>query len=170
MPDGRPKLVDMTAGHRTKAEKRIRKEAEQALYTGEKFHESEQVKKNAIAHKEYLRLKRLYDKIPYVDALDHQSVNRYCIEVSNQIRLTGLSEKMESKLDDCEDLDAGELVQLYKSIAGVISDIRKSAEMLIKLEDRLLLNPASRIKAIPKTPEKKSEASGIAAFRAKRAD
>lgn len=167
MPNGAPKLIAMTTGHRTRAEKEFRKEMETFLYTGETFTESKQVRENKIAHKEFLRLKRLYSKIVFIDGLDEQIINRYCLEVANQVQLQMLLDKMEARIDECE---PDNLVQLYKSISGVLSNINKSKGLLLKYEDRLFLNPAGRIKAIPKTPPKEGPKSGMAAFLAKRAD
>ena len=171
---GRPsKPVDMLLlegkSHRTKAELELRKEAEKALYTGECFLETQQVKENQIAHKEFLRLKRLYGKITYIDALDQQIINRYCLEIANQVRLSVLLDKLENKLDD-DKLETNDLVNLSKSISSILSNVAKSKELLLKYEDRLFLNPATRVKSIPKTPEKKAKPSGIAAFRSQRTD
>lgn len=156
--------------HRTKAEIGQRKQAEQSLYTGESFKESKAVKDNKTAHSEFIRLKRLYSKITYIDALDQQVINRYCLEISNQERLTSLLEKMESRIDEDDGIDTKDLIQLYKSISGVLTNIAKSKEMLLKYEDRLFLNPATRVRSIPKTPEKPKEQSGMAKFMSKRAD
>ena len=173
---GRPsKPTDMILlegkSHRTKAELNHRKSAEQALYTGENFRESVQVKNNPIAHKEFSRLKKLYAKIAYIDALDQQVINRYCLEIANQIRLADLAEKLELKIDEINDnMRTSNIVALFKAISGVEYEIRKSKEFLLKFEDRLFLNPASRIRSVPKTPEKQAPESGIAAYRARRAD
>ena len=44
--------------------------------------------------------------------------------------------------------------------------IHKGVELLLKYEDRLFLNPAARIRAVPKTPPKEEKPAGIAAFMA----
>lgn len=168
MPDGRPKLVEMTLGHRTKAEKAMRKEAEQALYTGENFTESRQVKENDTAHKEFIRLKRLYSKIAFVDALDQQVINRYCLEVSNIDTLNNMLIQMESMLGETDDTD--KKLEIYNQINRTMAAMQKSKELLLKYEDRLFLNPATRVKSIPKTPAKQVEPSGMAKYLQKRAD
>lgn len=150
--------------HLTKAEIEHRKQAEKSLYTGENFTESKQVKQNKIAHTEFLRLRRLYNKITYVDALDQQIVNRYCLEISNQEKLQQILEKMELKIDDCEQLETKDIIQLYKSINGVLSNINKSKSLLLQYEDRLFLNPTSRIKSVPKKPEKPEKKSRLKSF------
>lgn len=49
--------------HRTKKEMRQRKQAEQSLLTGEEIREKPEVKQNKIAHKEFLRIKKLLKNI-----------------------------------------------------------------------------------------------------------
>lgn len=161
-------LLEGNKDRRTKAELEYRKKAEEALYTGENFKEEKFVKENPIAHKEFLRLRRLYSKISFVDALDQQMINRYCLEVANLSNLQKLYEKLESKIDDCEQLETKDIVQLYKSITGVLSNMHKSKELLLKYEDRLFLNPTSRIRSIPKKPPEEEKPSGMAAFMNKR--
>ena len=51
---------------------------EKSLYTGMDFRESPAIKLDPIAHKEFLRLRKLYKQIQYVDGLDEQIINRYC--------------------------------------------------------------------------------------------
>jgi len=153
--------------HRTKAEIKYRKQAEQALYTGEHFKELPQVKNNKIAHAEFLRLKRLYEKISYVDALDQQIINRYCLEVANTYAIQQLLDKLENDLEEAEEFN--DRLKLYEAINKTMSAGDKSKALLLKYEDRLFLNPTTRIKSIPKTPEKKEEKSGMAAYREKRA-
>jgi len=155
--------------HRTKKELENRKKVEQTLYTGETFKEQKQVKDNAIAHAEFLRLKRLYHKISYIDALDQQIINRYCLEISNQIRYQKLLDKLEIKLDD-ENIETSDLVQISKSISGVMGAIGKSNELLLKYEDRLFLNPSGRIKSVPKKVKEEKKQTGIEAFRQKLAE
>jgi hypothetical protein len=44
-------------------------------------------------------------------------------------------------------------------------NITKSKELLLKYEDRLFLNPASRIRSIPKKPPEEEKQSRFAAFK-----
>jgi len=129
--------------HRTKAELEHREKMEKALYTGTTFRESPAVKADPVAHKEFLRLKKLYKNIQFVDGLDEQMINRYCLLISQEQKL------MESGDD---------FVALHKT-----------REMILKLEDRLFLNPVSRIKAIPKKPPEEEKESPMAQFLKRRA-
>jgi hypothetical protein len=67
-----------------------------------------------------------------------------------------------------QDIDEVESVQerliIYESIAGVTDKVMKTREMLLKLEDRMFLNPTARIKAIPKQPPEEKKESAMAEF------
>lgn len=65
--------------HRTKKELRQREQAEKALLTGIPLKERQEVKDNEIAHKEFLRLKKLLEKINKFDDMYGAVINRYCI-------------------------------------------------------------------------------------------
>lgn len=75
--------------HRTKKELRQREQAEKALLTGIPLKERQEVKDNEIAHKEFLRLKKLLEKINKFDDMYGAVINRYCIlypEVRHNLR------------------------------------------------------------------------------------
>jgi hypothetical protein len=52
----------------------------------------------------------------------------------------------------------------FEQYNKVEQSINKKIELLIKIEDRLFLNPVSRIKSIPKKPQEEKEESGLAAL------
>ena len=160
-------LLNEARGHRTKAELIHRAEAEQALYTGVVFREHKQVRENEIAHKEFLRLRKLYKHITYVDGLDEQIINRYCLEVAAAHQLQENLARLHGDIDAAEDIE--QRLTLYDAVNKTIAAMNKSKELLLKYEDRLFLNPTARIKAIPKQPPKEEEKSGMAAFISKRA-
>ena len=148
--------------HRTKEELEHREKIEKSLYTGTTFKESPVVKEDPVAHKEFLRLKKLYKNIQYVDGLDEQVINRYCMMVSQERSLQKIIEKMDEDTDKCEDFS--DRLDLYKAIAGATAKLVQVRNMLIKLEDRLFLNPTARIKSIPKAPEENKKNSPMADF------
>ena len=153
--------------HRTKAEISFRKAAEKKLQTTPLFFESPQVKKDRIAHLEFLRLRRLYSKIEFVDALDQQVINRYCLEVSNTHKLQEMMARLDGELDK-EDLEFVDRMKVYDLIHKANVAVAKNKELLLKYEDRLFLNPAARIRSVPKTPPKEEKPAGMAAFLNKR--
>ena len=147
---------------RTKAELEYREKYEKSLYTGTTFKESPAVKADPVAHKEFLRLKKLYKHIQYVDGLDEQIVNRYCLMVSQESALQQALVDLQNSLKDCETIE--ERMEVYDNIAKISTKLEKVRDMLIKLEDRLFLNPTARIKAIPKKPPEEKKESPMAQF------
>lgn len=166
----KPTAVILSEGksHFTKAELDARKAVETALYTGVAFEESQQVRDNEIAHTEFLRLQSLYDKITYVDALDQNIINRYCLETAAMYDLQTQVTRLNADLEMTEVIE--ERIKLYEMIGKVYDRMNRIKVMLLKYEDRILLTPTGRMRAIPKAPPPKENKSGIASFMAKRAD
>ncbi|MCM3589637.1 hypothetical protein M4D58_03205 [Brevibacillus borstelensis] len=153
--------------HRTKKELLHREKAEKSLYTGTTFKESPAVKADPVAHREFLRLKKLYKSIEFVDGLDEQIINRYCMLISQEHALAKMMERMRMDIDQVEDVE--DRMRIYESIAGVTDKVMKTRDMLLKLEDRLFLNPTARIKSIPKMPAEEKKESAMAQFINRRA-
>ena len=151
---------------RTKAELEYREKFEKPLYPGTIFKESPAVKEDPVAHKEFLRLKRLYKNIQYVDGLDEQIINRYCLMVSQESALADAIADLKDSLKDCESVEERMLV--YDNIAKLSTKLEKVRDMLLKLEDRLFLNPTARIKAIPKKPPEDKKESPMEKFLSRR--
>lgn len=135
---------------RTKAELEHREKMEKALYTGTNFREDPATKADPVAHKEFLRLRKLYKHIQYVDGLDQQIINRYCLMVSEESSLQEQLASMNELLSEIE--EPKEKIETYRLINNTITKLNQTRDMLLKLEDRLFLNPTARVKAIPKTP------------------
>ncbi len=153
--------------HRTKKELKRREEAEKSLYTGTTFKEAPAVKADPIAHREFLRLKKLYKSIQYIDGLDEQIINRYCMLMSQEQALAKMMERMRQDIEEVEEVE--DRIRIYESIAGVTDKTMKTREMLLKIEDRLFLNPTGRIKSIPKQPDEEPKKSAMAQFMTRRA-
>lgn len=146
-------LQDGKRDHRSKQYLADRKKAEDKLKTGNSFNESAKVKNDLIAHKEFMRLKNLYSKIEYVEGLDEQLINRYCLLISELDACKLLHESMENDLDKCDEIK--DRLTLYKAIASTQREYMKTQDLLLKMEDRLFLTPAGRIKSIPKKEKEK---------------
>lgn len=134
--------------HRTKEELEFREKAEKALYTGTDFNESPAVKSDPIAHQEFLRLKELYKDIDYVDGLDEQVINRYCLLISQEQKLYNIINSVEDPIEQI----------------GFYKELNKMQSSILKLEDRLFLNPTARVRAIPKKPVEENKESPMAQF------
>lgn len=152
--------------HRTKKELEHREKMEKSLYTGETFKESSVVKSDPTAHEEFLRLQHLYDKIPYIDGLDQQIINRYCMLISQEVNLQKIMDAMSLDIEQCEAFE--DRMEIYKNINGMTTKLNQTRDMLLKLEDRLFLNPTTRVKSIPKTPPEENNKSKMEQFLSRR--
>ena len=141
--------------HLTKQEISERKKQESSLKSNTTFRPNEKVKNNPVALKMFKKLKKLYAKIDYVEGLDENIINRYCLLTAESNALESLLTKMNEDVENCEEYT--DRISLYKSIAGIERDLNQNRNMLLKIEDRLFLNPTSRVKNVPKKQEEKPE-------------
>jgi phage terminase small subunit len=142
--------------HLTKEEIAARQEQENKLKSGVKnFKPSEQVLGNPAALCMFKKLKKLYKKIDYVEGLDENIINRYCLLSSQEISIQQLINHIQEDIDECAEYT--DRMALYESITKATSTLNKTRDMLLKIEDRLLLNPTARIKNVPKKDEKPKE-------------
>lgn len=139
--------------HLTKREIAERKNQENSLKSNTTFRPNEKVKNNPVALKMFKKLKKLYAKIDYVEGLDENIINRYCLLSAESNALESLLNKMSEDVENCKEYT--ERIQLYKSITGIERNLNQNRNMLLKIEDRLFLNPTSRVKNVPKKPEEK---------------
>lgn len=147
--------------HRTKEEIQYREEQEKKLRTGKKFQASKDVKADPEAYAEFKHLRKLFDGIIYVEGLDETFINRYCLLYAETKRMEEQLKGLEDKAAD-EDLDFKETLNLAKTIMGLDKQLMKRRDMLMHMEDRMFLNPTSRIKAIPKKPPKEEDEDPMA--------
>lgn len=186
--------------HLTKAEIAEREKQEMKLRSGQKeFKASPQVKADKDAKAMFARLKKLYAQIEYVEALDENVINRYCLLHSECLGLQRVRRDLQDQLDtmgECADSGevakpsddksiavamrflsaeeeakltqpAGQGLQLSAQMVGRIQlaniileldqRLQTKMAMMLKLEDRLFLNPTARIKNIPRKEEKREE-------------
>lgn len=143
--------------HLTKSEIEARKAQENSLKSQTNFRPNEHVKNNKAALKMFRKLKRLYKDISYVDGLDENIINRYCLMIAEADGLENLLVKIQDDVEACE--KPSDRVQLYKTIANAEATLHRMRDMLMKMEDRMFLNPTSRIKNVPKKQEEPQQAS-----------
>lgn len=160
---GRPgKPIDLLVlegnKHLTKDEIAARREQEKGLRSSiSKFKPSKKVMQNEIALRTFKKLKKLYKSIEYVEGLDENVINRYCLMTSEAETLETLLSKMNNDLDECKDYNGR--INLYKTIASAEITVNRIRDMLLKIEDRLFLNPTSRVKNIPRPKKDKKPTS-----------
>jgi phage terminase small subunit len=159
---GRPaKPIDLHLAegrkHLTKEEIEARRAQENGLRSHTKFRPSDKVMQNPVALQTFKKLKKLYKEIDYVDGLDELVINRYCIMTAEVESLEKMIARMDNDLDECENADSR--VQLYKTIQNAEMTVNRLRDMLLKIEDRLFLNPTARIKNVPQKPKEEPHTS-----------
>ena len=150
---GRPsKPVDLILlegkTHLTKKQIADRKAKEESLKSDSPYQPNKKVKSDPVALEMFYKLQKLYKNIDYVDGLDENIINRYCLLTAEVDGMEQLLQRMESDIDKCQ--TSGEMVTMYKSISGMEGNLNRSRDMLLKMEDRMFLNPTARVKNVPK--------------------
>lgn len=134
----------------TKAEIQRRKASEIKI-KNKTFRASETVMQDQRALREFKRLKKLYKEIEFVGSLDEYIINQYCLSVS--------------ELDDLiialniarEEMKAKSRTKREKGLArfmDIDTEVRMKRNEIIKLSDRLYLDPVARTKNVPKKTDK----------------
>lgn len=155
--------------HRTKKEIRQRQQAENALLTGQEIKERPETKNNKIAHKEFLRVRKLLQKIEKNDDLYGSVINRYCLlyaeceEFENKretvyLQLCELQEKS-GKMIDKEEMTVKEYfnleIAMQKNIISFDKQIQTKRKMMLDIEKENIMTIASALRSVPKKVEKK---------------
>ena len=156
--------------HRTKKELRQREKAESALLTGITLTESVEVKKNKVAHKEFLRITKLLKSIEKNDDLYGASINRYCLIFAETMEFEEKREKVyeqlcefqgkKQELINREELTYKEAFQIetsmQKNVVSIDKQIQAKRKMLSDIEKENIMTIASSLRSIPKTAERKT--------------
>jgi len=91
------------------------------------------------------------------------------LETAEVQSLSKLISNMEKDIENCEEYK--DRIQLYKAVSSTISLKLRKNEALTKLEDRMFLSPAARVKSVPKKVVKETAApSRMAELRQKRGE
>lgn len=165
---GRPSnIIDMCKGHRTEAEKKQRREAENALLTGKRMEMWPEVKSNKKAAEEFTRVSNLLAAIGKDDALQEAVVNRYCLlrsecvefEKKRETFMRSMSElKREYKAEKLDTVKYFTLIaDMQKSVVGLDKQIQSKRNMMLAIEKENLMTIASALRSIPKKVETPKE-------------
>lgn len=164
------KVLEMEKrSHRTKKELAQRRNAEAELLTGMKLKEKAEVKNNPVAHKEFLRVKHLLEKIDKDDDLYGEVINRYCVLVAECMDFQEKRERVYSQLCDFQDcmnesVDNGEMrwaeaykieSSMQKNLLAIDRQVQTKRKMLLDLEKENVMTIASSLRSIPKKSESK---------------
>jgi len=145
--------------------------------TGQKLKESDEVKNNPVAHKEFVRLIKLLKAIGKNDDLTGNVINTHCILHAETLDLVEKRERMaksakmiEEKLDELSNVTVeeikditGGLAQIYATMMKCDSTLMSKRKMLLDIAKDNILTINSALRSIPKKEEKKAE-SPMAAF------
>lgn len=163
--------------HLSKAEMALREKAESALMTGQKLRESDEVRNNPVAHKEFNRLIKLLKAIGKNDDLTGNIINTHCILhaeildlVEKRERMSEAAKLIEDKFSELSNVTIEEiksttegLAQIYATMMKCDSTLMSKRKMLLDIAKDNILTINSALRSIPKKEEKKTE-SPMAAF------
>ena len=150
--------------HRTKKELREREKAEAALLTGKTLKETDEVKNNKIAHKEFLRIRKLLQSIEKNDDLYGSTINRYCLLLAECTEFEEKRETIFSRQKELEerkdDMEFSEYINLQndlvKSMLALDKQVQSKRKMLLDIEKENVMTIAASLRSIPKKTEKKN--------------
>lgn len=150
--------------HLTKAEIEQRKENEIKLGDRKLICPS-YIKNDANAYKKWKEIIKVYKEIDFVSSGDVGVLARYCMTHSEYIELLERRKRIDKLTEDSEDIEEyindneefsyrirKKLLDMVSTNAVLSLDtaINKKMDMLIKMEDRLFLNPLAKVKNVPK--------------------
>ena len=176
MPGGRPtKPLALVKGHRTKAEKKIREEAEKQLLTGTVLKEWDEVKNDPAAHKEFVRIKKLLKSIKQDDDLYGAMINTHCKIKSEEYKILNDQEKyrqsldkLEEEFDKSKDMSFSDYMKLtvsiQKNILGCDKAISEKRKLMLNISKENVMTVQSALRSIPKTTDEKTKKSPMAEF------
>lgn len=157
-------LVTEKKSHRTKAELKQRQQAEEALATGVALKERPEVKNNPVAHKEFLRVKKLLENIKKNDAIYEPIINRYCLL---QAECHDIESMKNGIVDDIKELanrfankemDFIEYMSykdsLQNKLIALDRQLQAKRKMLLDIEKENIMTIAAALRSIPKKVEK----------------
>lgn len=160
----KPHLILVSEGksHRTKQELEQRKKAEEALASGTAFKERREVREDPVAHKEFMRIKKLLKSIGKNDALYEPVINRYCMLQSECREMEQKRERIYQTMIDMERdkeqfCKEDTLTNFYKimndmekNLIGMDKQVQSKRIMLLNIEKENIMTIASALRSIPK--------------------
>ncbi len=154
-------IEDEGRSHRTRGELEQRKTAEKAALTGLPMRENPEVRGDPVAHREFLRVKKLLTAVGKNDALYEAVMNDYCRFKSDIARYTAMREAIQADLAvlDCATLDPEARYKLKASLVKQIMDcdrlIQTAQKKRFDIEKENAMTISSAQRSIPKTVSEK---------------
>lgn len=164
------KLLKMEGkSNKTKAELKQRKQAEEAVLTGAVLRERPEVKDNPIAHKEFLRVKKLLRTVEKDDDIYGPVINRYCLLQAECIEFEQKKIELQHTINNIKieheeiinELDAAQKLtymleytksidRISRSIINIDKQIQTKRRMLFDIEKENIMTIAAALRSIPK--------------------
>ena len=153
--------------HRTKKELIEREHAELSLLTGTTLKETKEVRSNEIAHREFIRVRKLLKTIEKDDDLYGAIINRYCLLHAECIEFQEKRERVYKQMQDLEQskeaFEANEDLKTYysmlttmqKNLLALDSQVQLKRKMLLDIEKENIMTIAASLRSIPKKSDKK---------------
>ena len=137
--------------HRTKSEMKVREQAEKATLSGETLKEKTEVKHNVVAHKEFLRLRKILTNIEKWDGIYENIINRYCMLYAETESLVEEIEGLKAARDSFDDLEF-----YYKTLDVLEKRLNTKRKMMMDIEKENIMTIAAALRNIPKKDESDS--------------
>lgn len=163
-------LENEKKSHRTKAELALREKEEKKISSKNAMKMQPKTRENAVAAKEFRRIKKILESIEKDDALYEAVINRYCII---KAEAEGLEEKREElyqlihrldeRYDSLEEEEGKadiflrfvkEMNKLVANVARLDGSIQAKRKMLLDIEKENVMTVAAGLRNIPKKVEK----------------
>lgn len=168
MPGGRPsKPIHLVTGHVTKAEKAIREKAEKELMTGTSLKEWPEVKVDPVAHKEFIRLKKLLKSIKQDDDLFGAMINTHCLLKGEMYQFEEIKNKIFIEIEELKEMYQKQEIEPLEYIQqkGKLQDrlmqcdkkLMEKRKMMLDISKENIMTIQGALRSIPKKPEKKQE-------------
>jgi hypothetical protein len=169
----RTKPLQLIKGHLTKEQKEVREQAESELLTGFSIKEEEEVKNSEIAHKEFLRIKKLLKAIKKDDDLYGRMINTHCLLLAEcyefekikaglfiDLKDLGIEYK-DGKLEFIDYINQKDKIQ--SKILSCDKKIMEKRKMMLDIAKSNIMTIESSLRSIPKKAQKKDD-SPMTAF------
>lgn len=152
--------------HRTKKEIAVRKSGEASMLTGERMKERGDVRKDMDAHKEFLRLRKLFQAIEKDDALYGETINDYCLLHSKRLNISCKIGQVDRDLEYLESgkdtVDFMDYLTMREKLFARREKLQAQEltimDKMRAIEDKNLMNIQSALRSVPKKPEGKKSA------------
>lgn len=153
--------------HRTKKELVERERAELSLLTGTTLKETKEVRVNELAHREFIRVRKLLRTIEKDDDLYGAIINRYCLLHAECIEFKEKREKVYEQMQNLEQskdsFEANDdlktyysmLITMQKNLLALDSQVQSKRKMLLDIEKENIMTIAASLRSIPKKSDKK---------------